>query len=146
MICAVISKSPKMSMSALPRTGCGNYWYTYEDMPFLTNILWNIFRMALYIIDESKLFHRLNANKLLVFFGDVLTITEQRKDVSFPKRRHCKKCYVWQDIYSCTVDPSTRKNSFFSPDLIYLAIRITKVLSNCCVYFVLNKLLSLYIN
>ena len=41
--------------------------------------------MDLYIIDESKLFHRLNANKLLVFFGDVLTITERRKDVLFPK-------------------------------------------------------------
>ena len=33
----------------------------------------------------------------------------------------------------------------FSPDLIYLAIRIMKVLSKCCVYFVFNKLLSLYV-
>ena len=135
-----------MSMSALPRTGCGNYWYTYEDMPFLTNILRNIFRMALYIIDESKLFHRLKANKLLVFFGDVLTITEQRRDVLFPKRGHCTKMLRMARHLFLYCRSKYKEKQVFSPDLIYLAIRITKVLSKCCVYFLLHKLLSLYIS
>ena len=144
MICAVISKSPKISMSTPPCTGCGNYWYTYEDMPVLTNILRNIFIMDLYIIHQSKLFHQLNANKLLVFFGDVLTFTEQRKDVLFPKRLHCTKMLRMARHLFLYCRSKYKEKQVFSPDLIYLAIRITKVLSKC-VYFVLNKLLSLYI-
>ena len=107
-------------------------------MPFLTNILRNIFTMDLYIIDESKLFHRLNANKLLEFFGDVRTITEQRKDVLFPKRRHCTKMLRMARHLFLYCRSKYREKHIFSPDLIYLAIRITKVLSKCCDYFVLN--------
>ena len=101
--------------------------------------------MALYIIDESTLFHRLNANKLLVFLVMYLLLQNNENTCYFLKDATAQKCYVWQDICSCTVDPSIRKNSFFSPDIIYLDIRITKVFSKCCAYFVLNKPLSLYI-